>query len=206
MTSVSTTESSNMGTGMDRMGRGGAGSEIEMSPSNGSGGMNGNGIGKSVNRTRTVNPPIGRMENPNEKNGDSTKQIERESIEHPTKTSQKNGSAGILSLAERTTAILSPQIQKLSSSPTSTSTRGQPRKSTPTSVQHKDVPRSTTVQPPPERTIKRKAKDSLEPPQTPEEGTSTIRIFPRSAANRAAAVDKEKAETQTGGTISCWED
>ena len=43
------------GTGIDGMGGGGGRSEIKMSPPNGSGGMNGNGIGKSVNRTRTVN-------------------------------------------------------------------------------------------------------------------------------------------------------
>ena len=56
MPSVSTPESSDMGTGMDGMGGGGGGSEIEMSSPNGPGGMNGNGIGKSVNRTRDANP------------------------------------------------------------------------------------------------------------------------------------------------------
>jgi hypothetical protein len=154
--------------------------------------MNGNGTGKSGDRTRDAIPLIGRIEKPKEKNGESSKQIGREIIKPPTKTTQKNGSTLILSLAERTTAILQPQIQKPSSSPTSTSTRGQSRKSTPTTVQHKDVPRSTTARPPPERTNKRKATDSVEPPQTPQEGTSTIRISPRRAAIRAAAVDKEK--------------
>ncbi len=181
-----------MGTGMDGMGVGGEGSDVEMSSPSGPGGMNGNGIGKSVDRTRNSSPLIGRIEKPNEKNGESPKQVEREITKPPTKTTQKNDNTLILSLAERTTAIFQPQIQKPSSSPASTSTRGQPLKSTPTSVQHKDFRRSTTAQPPPERTNKRKATDSVEPPQTPEEGTSTIRISPRSVANRAAAVDKEK--------------
>jgi hypothetical protein len=77
MPSVSTPESSNMRKGIDGMGSGGG--EIGMSP-NGSGWMNGNGIGKRVNRTRTGNPTIGRMENPNDKNGDSTKQTKEKAL------------------------------------------------------------------------------------------------------------------------------
>jgi hypothetical protein len=132
MPSVSTPESSGMGTGMDGMGGGGGGSDIEMSSPSGPGGMNGNGIGKSVYRTRNARSLIGRIEKPNERSEESSKQIEREIIKLSTKTTQKNSNTLILSLAERSTAILQPQIQKPSSSP---STPGQPRKSTPTSVE-----------------------------------------------------------------------